>query len=176
MKTDECYNKENEASCDEPLVRAIVTVVSVDGDLVHVESSGKGACSRCAGSGGCGTKYLLAFFGTKSIPLILENNLDATVGDQIEIGIEHSKILKISALSYLLPLVGLSGGGALSAVLNTSDLTALVLGIAGLGIGFAYSRHLYSSERWEREILPVCMRHVSSGDEQYIELESIGQG
>ena len=135
MKTDECYDKENEASCDEPIARAIVTVISVEGELVHVESSGEGACSRCAGSGGCGTKSLLAFFGTKSIPLILENNLGATVGDQIEIGIEHSKILKISALSYLLPLVGLSGGGALSAVLSTSDLTALVLGIAGLGIG-----------------------------------------
>ncbi|HNP62548.1 MAG TPA: SoxR reducing system RseC family protein [Woeseiaceae bacterium] len=174
MKTVECTDIEQKESCEEDLARAVVTVVSVEGDRVHVESSGGAACSRCAHSGGCGTKSLLAFFGNKAVPLVLDNNLGARVGDQIEIGIEHSKILKLSALSYLLPIIGLLGGGALSAVAETSDIMALGLGLAGLGIGFAYSRHLYSSERWEREILPICMRLVSSGDEQYVELKTLG--
>lgn len=161
-------------SGDDPFARAVVTVVSVDGEMASVESSGKGECSSCAGSGGCGTKSLLAIFGSKPVPLRLNNSLGAAVGDRIEIGIEHSKILELSALSYLMPLVGLFGGGALSAVLRTSDIIALGLGLAGLAIGFALSRHLYTSERWEREIHPVCIRLVSSGDEQYIELGSLG--
>ncbi len=173
MKTVECTDIEREDSGEVDLARAVVTVVSVEGERVHVESSGTAACGQCASSGGCGTKSLLAFFGNKSIPLVLDNNLGARVGDQIEIGIEHSKILKISALSYLLPIIGLLGGGALSSVAKTSDVIAFGLGLMGLGIGFAYSRHLYSSERWEREILPVCMRVVSSGDEQYVDLKTL---
>ncbi len=174
MKSEECSEEEQSEKCDEQFARAIVTVISVDGETACVESSGKVACSRCASSGGCGTKSLLAFFGTKPVSLRLKNNLGAAVGDKIEIGIEQSKILELSALSYLLPLVGLFGGGALSVVLRTSDVVAFGIGLAGLAIGFAYSRHIYTSERWEREIIPVCIRLVSSGDEQYVELGSIG--
>tara|TARA_R110002096_G_scaffold64920_3_gene158038 strand:- start:26155 stop:26685 length:531 start_codon:yes stop_codon:yes gene_type:complete len=176
MKTDESDDIEREGSCGESIARAVVTVTSIEGASVRVESTGTAACGKCAGSGGCGTKSLLAIFGNKSIPLLLDNNLGAKVGDQIEIGIEQSKILKLSALSYLLPLIGLLGGGALSAVAETSDALALALGLAGLGVGFAYSRHLYKSERWEREILPVCMRLVASGDEQYVDLQTLSRG
>jgi len=174
METEEYREIEQSKSCDEQLARAIVTVISLDGETARVESAGTASCSRCASTGGCGTKSLLALFGTKPVPLELENNLGAKVGDQIEIGIEQTKILKLSALSYLMPLVGLFGGGALGAVLRTSDLIGFGLGLAGLAVGFGYSRYLYTSERWEKEILPVCVRLVASGDEQYINIESIG--
>jgi sigma-E factor negative regulatory protein RseC len=176
MKTEECNQTEHAISFEDEIAKAIVTVLSVDGDNACVESSGSGACSSCESSGGCGTKSLLAFFGTKAVPLNINNHLNARVGDQVEIGIEQSKVLKLSVLSYLLPLVGLFGGGALSAIMETGDVIALGMGLAGLFVGFTYSRYLYSSENWGAEIQPVCIRIVSSGNEQYVELESVGQG
>jgi len=174
MKTEAPNHHNTEADCSAELARAIVTVVSVDGQTAHVESSGGAGCSSCAGSRNCGTKSLMAIFGNKTVPLKIDNVFDAAVGDQIEIGIEQATILKLSALSYLLPLLGLLGGGSIATVANASDLVSFGLGLSGLLAGFAYSRHLYTSDKWERDISPVCLRRVSSGDEKYVELEAIG--
>ena len=164
---------ETRASGEDELARAIVTIVSIDGQTAYVESSGSTACSGCASSGSCGTKSLMAVFGKKSIALEIENHFGAAIGDQIEIGIEHSTILKLSALSYLLPLIGLLGGGAIGTTMNAGDLVAFGAGLVGLFVGFGYSHHLYTSEKWVRNISPVFLRHVSSGNETYVELEAI---
>ncbi len=173
MKNDAPTDCDTHARCDAELARAIVTIISVDGPTAFVEIAGGAACSRCAGAGGCGTKSLLAIFGKKSIALKIDNRIGAAIGDQVEIGIEQSTILKLSALSYLLPLIGLTGGGAIGAAADAGDLVSFGIGVIGLVVGFVYSRHLYTSEKWEREISPILLRRVSSGDDNYIKLEAI---
>lgn len=161
------------ASENDGMVRVVVTVVSVDGQNALVDATGGGACESCAGSKGCGTRSLTAFFGSRNAPLRVDNVFGANVGDRLEIGIEQIKILKLSAVSYLLPLIGLVGGGLIGAASNSSDIVSFGLGLLGLLIAFAYSRYLFASTRWELEISPVCLRRVSSGDERYIDPEVI---
>jgi sigma-E factor negative regulatory protein RseC len=155
------------------LARAVVTVVSVEGQKALVDTTGSNSCESCAGSGGCGTQSLMALFGAKNARLRIDNVFEAKAGDRLEIGIEQIKILKMSALSYLMPLIGLMGGGLIGAASNSSDAVSFGFGLIGLLIAFAYSRYLFTSSRWEREISPVCLRRVSSGDERYIDPEVI---
>lgn len=155
------------------MASAIVTVVSVDGDSAFVETSGAAGCSSCAGVGGCGTRKLLAIFGNKSVALRVDNRFDAEVGDRVEIGIEHATILKLSALSYLMPLVGLTGGGAVGAVAGLGDVASFAFALIGLAAAFGYSRYLYSTARWEREIAPICLRRIASGDEHFVDITAI---
>lgn len=114
----------------------------------------------------------MAIFGTKNIALEIENHFGAAIGDQVEIGLNHRTIIRLSALLYLLPLIGLLGGGAIGASMNAGDLVSLGVGITGLLVGFRYSRFLYTSEKWERDLSPVFLRRVSSGSETYFELEA----
>ena len=155
------------------LARAIVTVVSVEGQKALVDATGSNSCESCAGSGGCGTRSLMAMFGARNALLRIDNVFEAKTGDRLEIGIEQSKILKMSALSYLMPLIGHMGGGLIGAASNSSDVVSFGLGLIGLLIAFAYSRYLFTSSRWEREISPVCLRRVSSGNERYVDPEAI---
>ena len=98
----------------------------------------------------------MKIFGEKSVPLRIENTFHARVGDEIEIGIEHMKILKLSAVSYLLPLLGLVGGGSIATAANSSDGVAFAGAMLGLVAGFVYGRRLFRSDRWEPTFAHWC--------------------
>ena len=153
--------------------RAVVTVISTDGKTALVRSSGASGCSSCGESKGCGTRSLMAVFGNKSSLLKIQNTVGARTGDRVEIEIEHSKIIKMAALSYLLPLLGLIGGGAIGNALQSGDGIAFAGAMIGLVAGFAYSYYAYSTDRLASDTAPTCVRRVSSADEHFIDLEAI---
>ena len=158
---------------DDVWARAVVTVVSVDGSTATVEPSGTALCGKCSGATGCGTRTLANLLGNRIAPLRVENNLNASVGDQVEIGIEQATMLKLSALSYLVPLAGLLFGGVIASMAGLSESLAFISGIAGLAIGFAIGRRLFSKDRWEQRIVPTCLRRVASEQEQYVDVRAI---
>ncbi len=143
---------------DDLFAHAVVTVVSTDGGTALVRSSGASGCASCGESSGCGTRSLMAVFGNKSSLLEIQNTVGARAGDRVEIQIEHSKIIKMSALTYLLPLFGLVGGGAVGSTLQPGDGIAFAGAMIGLVAGFAYSYHVYSTDRWSSDIAPTCVR------------------
>ena len=79
----------------------------------------------------------------------------------------------MSALSYLLPLLGLIGGGVIGSAMPFGDGVAFVCAMLGLVAGFSFSHHVYSSDRWEAEIAPNCVRRLSSKDEHYVDVKTI---
>jgi len=115
----------------------------------------------------------MAVFGNKSSLLKIQNTVGARAGDRVEIEIEHSKIIKMSALSYLLPLLGMVGGGAVGSALQSGDGIAFAGAMVGLATGFAYSYYVCSTDRWASDIAPTCVRRLSSVDEHYIDVEAI---
>lgn len=159
--------------CDELYARAVVTVVSTDGRTALVRSSGASGCGTCGESSGCGTRSLMAVFGSKTSLLQVENTVGARAGDRIEIEIEQGKIIKMSALSYLLPVLGMIGGGAIGNALQFGDGIAFAGAMLGLFAGFAYSHRVFTSERWEREIAPSCVRRLTSQSEHFVDVEAI---
>ena len=159
--------------CDELYARAVVTVVSTDDRTALVRSSGTSGCGTCGESNGCGTRSLMAVFGSKTSLLRVENTVGARAGDRVEIEVEQAKIIKMSALSYLLPLLGLIGGGIIGSALQFGDGIAFAGAMLGLVAGFVYSHRVYTSERWEREIAPLCVRRLPSQSEHFVDVEAI---
>ena len=159
--------------CDDLYARAVVTVVSTDGSTALVRASGSSGCASCSESSGCGTRSLMAVFGGKTSMLRVANTVGAQAGDNVEIEIEQAKIIKMSALSYLVPLLGLIGGGMIGSALRFGDGIAFAGAMLGLLAGFFYSNRVYTSERWEREIAPSCVRLLPSQSEHFVDVEAI---
>lgn len=153
--------------------RAVVTVVSVDGPMATVKAAGTATCGKCSGASGCGTRLLANLLGTRVALLSVDNNLDACVGERIEIGIRQTTMLKLAALSYLVPLAGLLAGGAIADLAGLSDTFSFISGVGGLAMGLAAGRYFFSANRWERRIVPICLRRVVSDREQHVDVRAI---
>ena len=174
MNNDACSSRGPVSDGDDGWVRATVTIVSADRDTAWVKpAAGSSACGGCAHSGGCGTRTLMGLFGNKSVPLQVKNNLQAVAGDQVEVGMESTTILKLSALSYLLPLGCLIFFGAIATAAGWSDLMCFLFSICGLIVGFAYNGYRYSGSRRNLDAAPICLRHVARGNERFVDVESL---
>jgi sigma-E factor negative regulatory protein RseC len=98
------------------------------------------ACGSCEAKGACA-----AFGGnTEDITLIVENTLDAEIGDEVVLELSEGAVIKASAAVYLVPAVNLILGGlvgvGVSEFLHTDKDAATLLGAAlGLLLGLFIS-------------------------------------
>ncbi len=143
------------------MVTGIVRIVAIKGEKAWVESESQSACGGCAVTKSCGTKAITKYFGKKSVPLEMDNHFNGYMGDRLEVGIKNSTILKVSALIYLLPLLGLIMGGLLGDLLSGSDFFAMVFSLLGLMVGFHLSRSLYVSESFAAAVAPVFLKKLA---------------
>lgn len=128
------------------IIRGIVRVVDVIDDVAFVEPENKSACHSCAMSKGCGTKMISGFFSSKMRPLKIENVFDACIGDRVEVGMENATILKLSAIIYIIPLLGMTVAGLYAASRQFSDMLSLFTAFLGLFAGFLISKKIYQSD------------------------------
>ncbi len=153
-------NQGNQQFQSGDLIRGTVRVVAIRDRVAWVEAESQAACGGCAAAKGCGTKTLSSYFSKKTAPLRMVNDFGGTVGDRIEVGIRNSTILKVSALIYLLPLLGLIVGALIGDALNGSDFVAMCFSLAGLLFGFYLSRLFYRSARFAASIVPVFLNKL----------------
>lgn len=144
------------------MVCGIVRIVAIKGLAAWVESDNQSACSGCAVVKGCGTKAISGYFNKDIGPLEMVNSFDGIIGDRIEVGIYNSTILKVSALIYLMPLVGLIIGAILGDALGGSDLFSMAFGIIGFTSGFYISKSLYASKQFASSVMPVFLKKLNS--------------
>ncbi|MBL4800967.1 MAG: SoxR reducing system RseC family protein [Emcibacter sp.] len=142
------------------LIKGVVRVVKIEGTTAWVESETQSACGSCAMSKGCGTKVISGYFDKNIIPLVMLNDFDGVIGDRIEVGISNAAILKVSALIYLLPLMGMVAGAILGESFNAGDIFSVILSVVGLSLGFLLSRIRYSSDRFTANITPIFLKKL----------------
>ncbi|MEQ9564820.1 MAG: SoxR reducing system RseC family protein, partial [Pseudomonadales bacterium] len=90
---------------------------------------------------GCGQGVLAKYLsGTQFVRVTLKHRpaSDFQVGEQIELGIEESAMLRAAFLAYLVPLLLLVAGASIGN--QFSEPFAILLGLAGLIIGGIYVR------------------------------------
>ena len=143
------------------LLRGTVRIVSAVDNKVFVEAVDQSTCGSCAASSGCGTKLIVSAFGRKSAPLQMMNDFGGVVGDRLEVGISQATLLKLSALMYLVPLVGLIVGTVFGTLADLGDGYLLICGLSGALIGIGYSRSVYRSRRFGEAIAPVYLRKLA---------------
>lgn len=147
-------------SNDDGMVRGTVRVVAINHQRAWVEAESEAACGGCAVAKGCGTKAISGYFSKRNIPIEIANDFNGSVGDRIEVGLRNSTILKVSAVIYLLPLVGLMTGAITAELLQAGDSLVMILGILGLGCGFYAAKSLYVSQRFANAVTPVFLRKL----------------
>ncbi|MBN2646556.1 MAG: SoxR reducing system RseC family protein [Thiotrichales bacterium] len=96
-----------------PQVIERAEVIGVEGDRVWVQLVAKG-CQGCGQSGSCGTSALANLFARpQQKALCIPNRLGAKLGDQVDLSLDESRLVKYSALAYGLPLILFFGGALL---------------------------------------------------------------
>lgn len=99
------------------MIEEIATIVEVDKENVWVETTRKSACGTCSLNKGCGTSVLASVLGKKSNRIRVVNKLNATLGEQVVIGMHESAILRGAMLVYIVPLFALLGFAMLADVM-----------------------------------------------------------
>ena len=83
-------------------------VVSIKDDFAFVKTQRTTGCSGCSSQSGCGTSALSKLFvREKSEPLKVSLTQPCEVGDEVELLLDESRLLKHSFMAYGLPLIGM---------------------------------------------------------------------
>lgn len=107
-------------------------VSKVEGDRLEVLMMRSSACGDCSSCGGC---------ETKSINLDLKNDIDANVGDFVELEYKSSLLLKGTLLVYLFPLIMLVLGVVIGYTILPSanankDLFSFLIGLVLMAVAY----------------------------------------
>ena len=84
---------------------------------------------------------------------------DAMVGDTVAVEMPDAKIVKVSLIAYIIPLIGLLLGLLIGQTLLNNDLWAAVIGLIGLAAGVLtariFDRKLGAQKSWQPKLLSV---------------------
>lgn len=122
--------------------RAIV--VRLDGADAIVESRPGGGCGHCDNEKGCGTGKLSQLFCTTPRHFRVRNDIDAHVGEEVQVSVGDGVLLRSALIMYFLPLLLAIGGGMLgmrwAADAAGEDAYAAIGAVCGLAAGFLLIR------------------------------------
>ncbi len=135
------------------LLKEIGLVVRVDADYVYVQTQRTTGCSGCASESGCGTSALSKLFVRQNAETLqVRKTLECEVGDQVELVLDESRLLKHSFMAYGLPLIGLFFFAITASKIAENwfgltkdmvELISIVGGALGLFAGWKYTQKFY---------------------------------
>lgn len=127
-------------------------VVSAGEGLAWVEPSEQSGCGACASKSACGVGGLSKVFRRGRAPIPVACG-EVRPGDELNIGMDETDLLRIGLYAYLLPTVlALVGAGLLS---GRGDAAALAGALAGTALGLLLARLLPRAPR-------LSVRHVDA--------------
>ncbi len=142
-----------------------VVIKSEDG-VAWVQTGRKTACGGCSLNKGCGVSVLERMLGERVMLLKALDPISTHQGDEVVIGIRESALVKGSVVVYILPLLAMILFAMLGSTVVAPWLglplegTSIVMGGAGLGVGF-WGVSLFSRRiRQDSDYQPVILRVV----------------
>ncbi len=134
-------------------------VVALEEGALWVETQAQSSCGSCAGNQDCGTGLLQRYLQTsRFLRINLPDSSQARyrIGDELELGLDESVMVRGSIQLYILPLLGLLAGAALGASLG-GELLSILGGLVGLlGSGLAL-RWFAWKHRFNPDYHPVIL-------------------
>ena len=123
-------------------------VVGISGKAIEVCFERPEMCAQC---GAC--------MGHKPHEETVRIEGSAEIGDTVAVEMPDAKIVKVSLIAYIIPLIGLMIGLLIGQVLLKSDLWAALTGLLGLGAGILITRmldkRLGAQKAWQPKLLAV---------------------
>ena len=123
-------------------------VVGTNGSVLDVCFERPEMCAHC---GAC--------MGGKVHEETVKISGTAQLGDTVEVEMPDAKIVKVSLIAYIIPLIGLMLGLLIGQTLMHNDLWSAVTGLVGLGAGIlvarVFDKKLGSQKGWQPRLLAV---------------------
>ena len=139
-------------------------VVEVQGEFAWIESERTTTCGSCAVRKGCGTSAIAKVLGQRRVRLRVLNRINASVGDNVVIGITESGLVRGSLAVYAAPLLGLFAGALAGQLLGKqlfgmqSDLLAIAGAISGFIAALIWLKRFSRSTEKDTAYQPVVLR------------------
>ena len=120
-------------------------VIYLDGDEAVVAAK-HGGCGHCDSVKGCGSGKLAQLFCSQPRQFRVRNEVNACVGEEIQVSVADGVLLRSAAILYLLPLALVLMGSLLGSYwavdVPSRDGYAAAGALLGLAAGFALARLL----------------------------------
>ncbi len=142
-----------------PIEEGVVLEASKRKALIRIQQGS--ACASCNSRDSC------EISSGDNMTIEVSNDLQAKIGDRIQISLPESTLLKLSLLVYLLPVVALVLGACVGAELATildmdSTVTSVVAGCAAMAIVFCVLRWLDGISDFRKKYYPRMTRILIS--------------
>ena len=139
-------------------------VVDIKGDQLVLQAQTKSACGSCAANKGCGTSVLSKVVGRKFSHFQARNDVGASVGDTVIVGISEDALLKGSAMIYIVPIMTMLFFALMAEFLLTPaqhhDLIVAVSALTGLAAGSVVARGYFHRRSRTQMYSPVVLRKI----------------
>ena len=122
------------------------------GKVIRIEGSGSKAktwvqVERSSACNGCKDKGKCSVHPEIPSEVIVINNLGASIGDIVEVGMHSGIFLKTSFLIYIIPVIMLLAGAGVGMMIApefglNSDVSAIICGLSAMGGTFGILRLL----------------------------------
>jgi sigma-E factor negative regulatory protein RseC len=144
-------------------------VKEIQGSKALVLTDRQSMCGECVARGCC---HMLG--GGKEMLAEAINSVGAKAGDFVKIGIPEGTVTKASLVVYMVPALGLVGGGTLGYLIALPigfdiNILTLIGSIVGLGIAFTavrlLSNMLSKNPSYRPEIIEIIAPEHPAGDQ-----------
>jgi len=139
-------------------------VVEVQGEFAWIEGERTSTCGGCAVRKGCGTSAIAKVLGQRRVRLRVLNRINASVGDNVVIGIAESGLVRGSLAVYAAPLLGLFTGALAGQLLGkqvfgmSSDWLAIGGAISGFVAALIWLKRFSRRTDKDTAYQPVVLR------------------
>lgn len=106
-------------------------VIRRHGNHVELELQRGSACDHCDLSQGCGTGALGRLLRRRSRPLVIETDVDCRPGDEVQLLLPETSLVRASLLIYGLPLLAMVVAGLLATAAVDADWLVALAAIGG---------------------------------------------
>ena len=147
------------------MIEEEATVVAVEGDFAIINVARQSTCGQCAAAKGCGTSVFANWYGKRMNQMRVINPIQASVGDQVIVGMKEDALLKASLLIYLMPLVVMGAFAIIGRWLagqlfhvDVSDAMLMLFAVVGLLLALYVVRQFQRRVQNNPDYHPVILR------------------
>lgn len=135
-------------------------IVAVEQDGLWVETIQRSTCGSCAAQKGCGQSLMSRLMGHTSYLWVLldgRNSADYHLGEEIQIGVPETVVVRGSLFVYLVPLFAMILGAGLAEQWWASDGLSALGALVGLLAGGTLVRWRAHQTRHDPRLQPVLL-------------------
>ena len=142
------------------MLEAHGTVRAVEPGYAWVESERRSACGSCESSSRCGVSTIATLVGNRPLALRLRDPLGVHPGDAVVIGVSETRLLRVAAVAYLLPLFAMVVVALAASAISDSAASAPLGAVAGLAGSLACLRLSRGDQVQRERYQPVILRRA----------------